>query len=165
MNQKPKKILITWNGQPLKYVYPYATRWQVFKYKARKFFNRVLIVTAALSILSAVGASSYAFGKIATASKVIEVPADDSAVPVLERIAKCESGGNQYDSTGQVLMHWNKNGTVDVGKYAINNVWFKQASKLGLDLTKPEDNKAMAVWIYHNKGTADWYASQACWMK
>lgn len=89
--------------------------------------------------------------------------------PVLDRIAGCESQGNRnskgthYDTNGQVLMRSNTNRTVDLGKYQINTVWFKKATELGLDLTKEDDNKKMAEWIYANRGTGDWSASSKCW--
>ena len=87
------------------------------------------------------------------------------AVPVLERIAKCESKSGHYAPSGQVVMSANTNGTVDVGQYQINTVWFKKATELGLDITKPEDNKKMAEWIYKNVGTGPWSASSNCWNK
>lgn len=84
--------------------------------------------------------------------------------PVMARIAQCESGNSHIDKkTGQVVMRANKNGTVDVGLYQINSVWYKKASELGLDITKESDNEAMAMWIYENRGTGDWYSSAKCW--
>lgn len=89
--------------------------------------------------------------------------------PVLDRIAGCESQGNRnskgthYDKNGQVLMRSNANRTVDLGKYQINTIWFAKATELGLDLTREDDNKKMAEWIYRNRGTGDWSASAKCW--
>lgn len=95
--------------------------------------------------------------------------------PVLDRIADCESGARkangkaipgsaiQFRPDGQVVYHANKNGTIDLGKYGINTVWFKQAHALNLNLAKEEDNRKMAEWIYANRGTEDWYSSKTCW--
>jgi hypothetical protein len=89
--------------------------------------------------------------------------------PVLDRIAGCESQGNRnskgthFDKNGQVLMRSNTNRTVDLGKYQINTIWFAKATELGLDLTRENDNKKMAEWIYANRGTGDWSASAKCW--
>lgn len=89
--------------------------------------------------------------------------------PVLDRIAGCESQGNRnskgthFDKNGQVLMRSNTNRTVDLGKYQINTIWFAKATELGLDLTRENDNKKMAEWIYANRGTGDWSASVKCW--
>lgn len=86
--------------------------------------------------------------------------------PVLERIAKCESSNGHYSKNGQVQVHANTNGTVDVGQYQINvQVWGAKATELGFDIFTKEGNKAMAEWIYANKGTEPWYSSKACWSK
>ncbi len=162
---KYKKLRITWNGEPLREIYPYASRWEVIKYRTRRFFYRVFIVTMAVFAFAAVLSVTFFIGKSYADEKVITLSPSDIAYPVLDRIAKCESGGSHYSASGQVLMHWNENKTVDVGKYAINSKWFKKASELGLDLTKESDNKAMALWIYQNRGTEDWYPSKACWQK
>lgn len=91
--------------------------------------------------------------------------------PVLQRIADCESGNGKPGSgthfkNGQVILRANTDSTVDIGKYQVNlTYWGKKASELGYDLTKEADNYAMAKWIYENKGTSDWSASQKCWYK
>ncbi len=85
--------------------------------------------------------------------------------PIMDRIAKCESGGKHFDTNGQVLMRSNTNRSVDLGKFQINTVWFAKATELGLDLNKEEDNEKMAYYIYHNHGTQPWYSSEHCWSK
>lgn len=89
----------------------------------------------------------------------------DPTAPILERIAKCESGGNHFGKSGQVLLSPNTNHTVDVGRYQINTVWFGKATELGLDITTEEGNYQMALWIFENRGTEDWYSSKHCWSK
>jgi len=44
MNKAPKPLRVLWNGKPLRNIYPHATRFQVFKYKIRRFFRKCLIV-------------------------------------------------------------------------------------------------------------------------
>lgn len=89
----------------------------------------------------------------------------EGMAPVLERIAKCESQNQHYGKSGQVLMSANTNGTVDVGRYQINTVWFSKATEMGLDVTNEEDNAEMAEYIYKNKGTGPWSSSAKCWNK
>jgi hypothetical protein len=98
-------------------------------------------------------------------SSEVTVQADENIPPVLQRIFNCESKGQQFGKSGQVLVSPNTNGTVDMGIGQINTVWFSKASELGLDLTKEKDNKAMAMWIYENKGTGPWSSSAKCWNK
>jgi hypothetical protein len=57
-----KKIRITWNGKLLRDVYPHATRWQVFKYRAKRFIRKVMIVTASGIFLSGLSYTAFAIG-------------------------------------------------------------------------------------------------------
>jgi len=68
----------------------------------------------------------------------VEVPVETVA-PVMERIAKCESGNTHYRN-GQVIFNANKGGSVDIGLYQINSIWNKKATEMKLDLTKPVQN-------------------------
>ena len=165
------KINVFWNGKKLREIYPHASTWQILKWRLKRLFRKTIIVLGFIFLLVGtfkvggfVNSTSYAV----EVEKIVEAPI--KAV-VLDRIAGCESEGNpnskgvHYDKNGQVLMRANNNGTVDVGKYQINSVWFKKASELGLDLTKEKDNEQMAMWIYTNRGTEDWYPSKKCWQK
>lgn len=84
---------------------------------------------------------------------------------VLDRIAQCESGNKQFDpKTGQVILNANTNGSVDIGVMQINDhTWGLKAQAMGYNLTVEADNRAMADWIYQNRGTVDWEASRHCW--
>lgn len=156
---KPKTTKVYYMGKRLKDMYPHATKWQVFKYKVRKFFHKVFVTLAVVGILyGAVQIGAEMFPKVVYA---VQEKAEEP-IPVMERIAKCESD-KQHKENGQVLLRGNKNKTVDVGIYQINSVWFKKATELGYDLTTREGNTAMAMWIYHNRGTSDWSASYKCW--
>lgn len=97
------------------------------------------------------------------AEKTIEVPVSKGLSPVMERIAKCESGNVQKGKDGQIIIHVNKDGTYDMGLFQINSSWNKTATKLGYDLTNDKDNQAFAEWLYENIGTSPWYSSQKCW--
>lgn len=137
--------------------------------KVKRWF-KIGVIT--LFIAGLLGAGYQIFEVVNGLSKTeyvraeVQVPVEvKGKVPVMERIAKCESGGKHYGESGQVLMVSNTNKTVDVGKFQINTVWFKKAKELGLDVTKEEDNEKMAYWIYENRGTEDWYASRECWAR
>lgn len=161
-----------WAARPLREVYAHATRWQAMKWKVSEFFKACIRFIFKLSCWGAVAATIFAAGYFysktdvvyatITEERVVEKTIKEDA-PVMNRIAKCESGNTHLDKNGQVLVRGNTNKTVDVGRYQINSVWFKKATELGLDVFKDEDNKAMAYWIYHTHGTEPWYASEACW--
>ncbi len=132
-------------------------------------FRRGLMFVAKLNVVAWMIVGSVAYmqathPKVVLADKEVIVEVKPEA-PVLKRIAVCESNNKHHDKNGQVLMRSNTNGTVDVGRYQINSVWFKKASELKLDVTKEGDNQKMAEWIYENRGTGDWYASKDCWSK
>lgn len=158
MNPNPIKVFF--NGKPLRDIYPHATRWQMFKYRLRKFFRKVLLTTAFLASLVAIFELGGMLNPIyyVTEAQTLTPPIP----PVLQRIAVCESHNSHYDLNGQVKI----NATQDMGKYQINvPTWGKKAKELNLNLAVEKDNEAMAVWIYENKGTGDWSASSKCWDK
>lgn len=142
-------------------------RFDSFKAKVHRFFKTVavaVVVGVLLFTAFTTGALTYSTSKVE--AQYVPVPVQSA---VLDRIADCESGdGTKGSAThyknGQVLIKTNAN-SADIGKYQINSIWFKKASELGFDLTKEEDNKKMAEWIYLNRGTGDWSASQKCWNK
>jgi len=157
-------------GKYLKDIYPHATKFQVFRYRFNKFMEKVIIVATILGMIYA----GYKVGQMTTKANITytreevevikEVPVK-SKTAIMEKIAKCESENQHYGKSGQVILRANTNGTVDIGRYQINSVWFTKATELGLDLTKEKDNEAMAYWIYENRGTEDWKYSKHCWSK
>lgn len=155
-----KSLKIFYLGERLKDVYPHATKWQVFKFQIRKALKvvfRFSMAGGSLYVAFIAGAYLNPIVTYATQEKIVTVDADS---PVMERIAKCESGGSHYDKNGQVVI----NATQDIGKYQINvPIWGKTAHTLGFNLSNERDNKAMAYYIYKNFGTGPWSASFHCW--
>jgi hypothetical protein len=160
MNEKTK---VEYMGKRLKVVSTKA------KNVVMGILKGVLKVAIVLSVIYAI----YFFGKLNGTSTIYKSNVEVKEVivevtkksQVMERIAKCESSTGHYGPSGQVIFNANNNGSVDVGKYQINTVWFKKATELGYDLTVEEDNEAFAMWIYDNRGTEDWYSSKKCWNK
>ncbi len=139
-------------------------RFSSFKLKVKLFFRKLF----RLSMLGLAIYSAFLVGRYIAPTETITniVQADNGVPPVMQRIAKCESGNTHFDKNGQILVKGNVNKTVDIGKYQVNNFyWGAKARELGLDITKEKDNEEMALWIYENKGTQPWYSSQNCWNK
>lgn len=159
-----KYIKVFWNGEPLKKIYPYATKWEVFKYKLVKFMNfslKTIVIALSLAIAYQMGTLNPIV-KTVFAEKIVEV---ETVPPIMQKIARCESGGI-HKKNGQVIFNSNTNKTVDIGKYQINSIWNKKATELGLDLTIEKDNEKFAMWLYKNYGTSPWDSSRkACWNK
>lgn len=136
------------------------------KSKMYRFAKKSLTVIAVVMAVLVFGGVCGIVGVKADQATLVQIQGQDPAIPVLNRIAQCESSNSNLAANGQVLIHWNKGGTVDIGKYAINEqIWGKQATKLGYDLTKPADNLSFALWLYHNVGTSPWVDSENCWSK
>ena len=87
-----------------------------------------------------------------------------SVPAILEKIAFCESGGNQYHPDGRVIR-----GRVDprdIGKYQINLYYHQKTSEdMGLDVFKEQDNETFALHLYNTQGTKPWEASRGCWSR
>jgi hypothetical protein len=176
MSNKFKAVRITFLGKPLHQVYPHASRFQVIKFKFFKAVRWLLIRTGIAVAATVVLFGVYMYGQLTTPNlvainNIVAAPVEKSIAPVMERIFKAESGGSHISPvTGQVVYNINRNGksckecTLDIGLAQINvDVWGKTATKLGYDLTKEEDNKAFALYIYENYGTDPWYSSAKNW--
>lgn len=170
-----KPVKVSENGRHQGYIDLHRTFWGRVWYKTKMTTKWILKWCA----IGAVGYGIYVFGGLMdktiqyeTVEAKVEV---ETPAPVMDKIADCETGerlpngkakpgtSKHYGKSGQVLMTGNNNKSVDVGRYAINSVWFKQATELDLDLTDEDDNRSMAYWIYKNRGTGDWSASASCW--
>jgi hypothetical protein len=85
---------------------------------------------------------------------------------VMDRVAKCESGGHQFTSKGVLITHINKDGSIDVGKFMINNTRHEaQAVKLGFNIYSEGGNTGYAYHLYETQGTEPWIHSKSCWVK
>ncbi len=85
-------------------------------------------------------------------------------IPLLAKIASCESHYRQYDSNGEVLR--GKQNSYDRGVMQIN-IWYHQetAEQMGLNLNKIDDNVAFARYLYEKFGAKPWVSSSPCWSK
>ena len=101
-----------------------------------------------------------------TDSKNIERFLNDyfADMPIMAKIAKCESANRHLDSTGQVLR--GKKTPLDRGVMQINLHYHQEvAEKMGLDLHNLDDNVAYARYLYEKQGAKPWMPSSACWSK
>ncbi len=152
----------------LKDIYPYATKFEVFKFKFAKFVYKSFVYSfigiTAVTLFFVGWASGMYTSVVTKVQAEPNSPVVEALAPVMERIAHCESSGT-HTKNGQVIFKANTDGSVDIGLYQINSVHNKEASKLGYDLTNEKDNEAFALYLYHNYGTSPWSASAKCWNK
>jgi hypothetical protein len=89
---------------------------------------------------------------------------DDTLPPVLQRIAQCESAGQQFARDGRVLR--GKRHPQDTGLFQINAVvWAKHAEALGYDIHTRDGNESMARYLFANYGSVPWQSSAKCWSR
>ena len=163
-----KKIKVFYGNTRLRNIYPYATKFQVFKYKLARLIRTVFMFTVGVGATVLMFYILQASHGTQVVVKEVFVNAEtvDELPPVMQRIAQCESGNRQFAKNGQVITNGNKNGSVDIGKFQINlSIWGAKATELGLDLTKEEDNTNFALYLYENLGTEPWVWSKHCWNK
>lgn len=139
-------------------------RFQAFRHKLK----RAIAVMALFFVAFWLVYGGMEVGKRTTPPQIVEAQImvaveSTSTPPVLQRIINCESGGKQYAKNGQINVHVNADGTVDLGAMQINSVNFAGATKLGLDLTKEADNIAYGKYLFANRGSEPWYSSKSCW--
>jgi hypothetical protein len=162
-----KSTKLYWNGKRLKDLYVGATRWDIFKYEVRKAVRFFLIVSISSSVLAGIITSAFHLGQrigtveAVSATEVVKYVEKQEIPPIMQKIAKCESGG-VHKVNGQVVI----NRTQDIGKYQIHvPIWGKKATEMGLDLSIEEDNEKFAMWLFNNYGSVPWVHSSKCWNK
>lgn len=85
-------------------------------------------------------------------------------IPVMAKIAYCESRNRHVDKNGQILK--GEVTPLDRGVMQINLYFHEDAAaEMGLDLHDLDDNVAYARYLYEKQGAKPWMASSKCWSK
>jgi len=85
-------------------------------------------------------------------------------IPILAKIAGCESHNRQFNSSGSVIR--GEVNHYDVGLMQVNELYhLDTAEKLGYDIYSPDGNVAYGRYLYGKFGTQPWASSKACWGK
>ena len=138
--------------------------------KRSKTSSRFLPLVGILAVLLLAGISaktSYSFRvmeKSIVQHKQVVFSHGGKSEDILDKIAACESGGKQFDSTGKVIR--GKQNSMDIGKWQINLDYHgKTALAMGLNLFDEKDNRTYAEYLYAKEGSAPWNWSKHCWSK
>jgi hypothetical protein len=87
-----------------------------------------------------------------------------SDIPIMAKIAKCESRNRHLDKNGNVLKGEITN--LDTGVMQINLHFHEDAAmKLGYNVHDLDDNVAYARYLYEKEGAKPWMSSSKCWSK
>lgn len=143
--------------------------------------NKVLSWSVVLCLAAGFGLWGYGFAEkhrnatpeVVIKKEVVTVEKEFGIPPVLQRIAKAESGGYHFctqeaankklcpqGAVGQVLV----NDSLDVGRYQINlKYWGKWCADKGYDLFDEVENEKCALDLFLEKGSEPWYLSKKNW--
>lgn len=170
-----KSIKVFFNGKRLKDIYPYATKWEVFKYRAMQIFRKILfIITLALISIGVGFIIRYNFPKqiIVVAEKVVEVDNLSTKVKelkaeVLDSLRFCESTGyNEND--GLIIYDSNKIASIGLYQFQKKTVIYYYKTIYNKEITGKEaieialsekDSRKLAedIIFTDSKGIDNWY--------
>ena len=83
-------------------------------------------------------------------------------IPVMQEIAKCESGFRQFNADGTPLRGGWAGGMIGVFQFH-ERIHSAPARVLGYDLATLEGNLAYAKHLYETSGTQPWNSAKSCW--
>lgn len=175
-----KKIQVFLMGKKLCQIYPYATKWQVFKFRVRKFFRKVFLVLGLIALIVAafqIGRVKFPSTEIVYENKTVLVDNLGTKVEELKKdlvneLRQCESSGATeedgiivFDSNSKAsigLLQWQKASVIHyykvlygkeiTGKEAVMVALdYEKASQLALDVMFKTNNKAGKDWFNCNK--------------
>ncbi len=143
-----KKIKVFFHGERLRDIYPHATRWQVFKWKLRKFVRKLVLVSTAVSIVygAFIAGSSY-FPKTvyqAAAEKIVTIENDSLGKKVEELknevIADLKNCENAQFGEDDGIIIFDSNNKASIGEFQFQKAtvihYFKRL--YGKDITGKE---------------------------
>lgn len=85
-------------------------------------------------------------------------------LPVLAKVAYCESRFRQFDKNGKILRGIENRS--DVGVMQVNEYYhLERAKKMGIDIYTLDGNLSYARDLYEREGARPWMASSPCWAK
>lgn len=172
----PKMIKVIYNGQPLKNIYPHATRFQVFKYKLAKIVRKAVIASFILGAIY----GAYNAGMASTDPVIVEatkeVDVSDTRFKVkiqnlkegvANQLMKCESAGHS-ENDGIVIFDSNAKPSIGQFQFQKNTVIHFYKTLYGKTITQKEavlialdteKAKALAIDVMFktpNKAGKDW---------
>ena len=135
MNKTMKTIKVLWNGKKLRDIYPYATGFQVFKWRLMRLIRK-LAIGFSIASLVLIGGAVARYTWPVTVYSVTEKPvAVDNLGPkvqelkheVLNKLRACESGGANSE-TGLIV--FDSNNKASIGSYQFQKATVVHYAKL-----------------------------------
>lgn len=171
---KPIKVLV--NGKRMKDIYPYATKWQVFKFKVRKFvrscvvalFLIAVIAVCAVIIRNSFPKTVYLSKNVDISNEVYNRKIEDLKDTVVAKLASCESAG--YSESDGIII-FDSNAKASIGQLQFQKttvihyyktlygktITAKEAVLIALDTEKASQLAKDVIFTTKNKVSGDWY--------
>jgi hypothetical protein len=133
MNKKYKKLKVYWNGELMSHIYPHATKFQVFKYRAGRFIARIVKLTLLTSAGLAIIMGAFVIGKTLYpktiyAEKAVVVEVDNLSGRVeqlknetLAQLKVCETG-SKTEAHGVITFDSNKKASIGLYQFQVATV-------------------------------------------
>lgn len=123
-------------------------------------------VVTCVSLMMAVIIPAFATVTYAGTNSVVEdeVRQYFKDIPVMVRIADCESDFTHYDSARSDGVLKNPKSSARGVFQILTKTHKKEAEKKGLNLWELKGNMAYARHLYLTQGTRPWKASKGCWV-
>lgn len=140
---KLKKIKVFFMGQRLCDIYPHATRFQVFKYKVRNVFRKMVIFAMFLALLvGTYKVGSFLSPRTILAENKVQVDSLPSKIEELKmdlvgRLSKCESAGLNKDD-GILVFDTNNKASIGPLQFQKATVTYYEKSLYGKDVNGNE---------------------------
>ena len=175
---KLKLTKVFFGNKRLKDIYVGATKWEVLKYRATKFFKRVLVVSFIIGLCVGSVYGGYQVGKVSKVDFVNAQTIDLSdkhfsekievlKMKVLEELRSCESGGKSAND-GLIVFDTNKRASIGQYQFQVQTVihYYKtlynsnlsptEAIKIALDDEKATKLARDIIFGTKNKAGKDW---------
>lgn len=124
--------------------------------------NKVICVLLGIAIAMAVATTTHASSNAGVEQAVRTYFAD---LPVMVKIARCESSFEHFDPKGPNGL--NTNPASNSSASGVFQILLKthgpEAARLGFDLKTIEGQLKYARHLYNKGGTRDWNSSRRCW--
>ena len=117
-----KKIKVFWGEERLKDIYPYATRWEVIKFRIRKFLKKlfkVVVIIAVITVITmyvrwAYPTNVYNVREVITQVDTLTPKIKELKREVLDTLQSCESNGSNEEDG---LIVYDSNKVASIGQF------------------------------------------------
>lgn len=119
----------------------------------------ILLLSSPLTV-NGISETTLTFAVSPTVEEYVRIYFRD--IPVMTKIAECESRFRQFNKYGDILR--GEENFQDIGVMQVNEHYhLETADKLGHNLYTLDGNLAYARYLYKKEGTTPWQSSARCW--